>query len=253
MAQTRQAKRNGPGKVAVVTGGSRGIGRAISLRLAQDGIAIVVGYRNNKHAADVVTNEIVSQGSQALAIAADMAHVEDVRALFEEAVAYFGRLDIVVNNAGIAQFSPIAQFTEEDYDAIFAVNTRGVFFAMQEAARRLADGGRIINISSGITLLGSAGGSVYAASKAAIEQFTMAAAKELGGRGITVNSVLAGMTRTELLDEVVPKDVQEKMEKAATLGRLGRPEDIADVVAFLASDQGRWITGQNIRATGGAA
>jgi 3-oxoacyl-[acyl-carrier protein] reductase len=248
-----KANQNPSGKVAIVTGGSRGIGRAISLRLAQGGASVVVSYRNNKLAADNVTNEIVSAGGKAIAIAADMAHVEDVRALFEEAVAYFGRLDIVVNNAGVASFTPIAEFSEEEYDAIFAVNTRGVFFAMQEAARRLADGGRIINISSGITLLGSAGGSVYAASKASIEQFAMAAAKELGARGITVNSVLAGMTHTDMLNAVVPKDVQDAMEKTATLGRLGRPEDISDVVAFLVSDAARWITGQSIRATGGAA
>lgn len=241
------------GKVAIVTGGSRGIGRAIALRLATDGASIAFSYRHHVDAANRTRQEIATLGAETLVIAADMAHLSDIHELFDETFACFGRLDILVNNAGTARFGPVADVEEDDYDRIFAVNTRGVFFAMQQAARRMADGGRIINISSGITILGGPGGSVYAASKAAVEQFTMAGAKELGVRGITVNTVSAGGTTTDLLDEVVPGDVQKQMAANSAFGRLGRPEDIADVVAFLASDQSRWITGQNIRATGGAA
>ncbi|MGO8671779.1 MAG: glucose 1-dehydrogenase [Capsulimonadaceae bacterium] len=241
------------GKVAIVTGGSRGIGRAIAVRLAQAGASIAFSYRLNRGAADQTLQQIAEAGARGVAVAADMAHVDDVRAIFDEAGSCFGRLDILVNNAGICRVASISDVTEEEYDAMFAVNTRGLFFAMQEAAQRLEDGGRIINISSGVTILGSAGMSVYAGSKAAVEQFTMAAARELGGRGITVNTVSAGMTRTDLLNEVVPREIQERMASSAPLGRLGLPEDIADVVLFLASESGRWITGQNIRATGGAA
>ena len=241
------------GKVAIVTGGSRGIGRAIALRLAADGASIAFSYRHNVDAANRTRQDIAALGAECMAMAADMAHLSDIHELFDETLACFDRIDILVNNAGTAKFGPVADVAEEDYDRIFAVNTRGVFFAMQEAARRMADGGRIVNISSGITILGGPGGSVYAASKAAVEQFTMAAAKELGVRGITVNTVSAGGTETDLLDEVVPKDLQARMAQNSAFGRLGRPEDIADVIAFLASDQSRWITGQNIRATGGAA
>jgi 3-oxoacyl-[acyl-carrier protein] reductase len=241
------------GKVAIVTGGSRGIGRAICLKLARAGASIAFSYRNNIEAANKTRQEIAAMGGETLAVAADMAHLSDVYELFDETVSCFGRLDILVNNAGAAKFGPVADVTEEDFDRIFAVNTRGVFFAMQQAARRMEDGGRIINISSGITILGGPGGSVYAASKAAVEQFTMAAAKELGVRGITVNTVSAGGTVTDLLDEVVPKEIQKQMAANSAFGRLGQPEDIADVVAFLASDEARWITAQNIRATGGAA
>jgi len=241
------------GKIAIVTGASRGIGRAIALRLAQDGASIAFSYRHNIDAANRTRQDIAHAGAESMALAADMAHLSDIHDLFDETIACFGRLDILVNNAGTAKFGPVADVAEDDYDRIFAVNTRGVFFAMQQAAKRMADNGRIINISSGITILGGPGGAVYAASKAAVEQFTMAAAKELGVRGITVNTVSAGGTTTDLLDEVVPKDIQKQMAANSAFGRLGRPEDIADVIAFLASDQSRWITGQNIRATGGAA
>jgi 3-oxoacyl-[acyl-carrier protein] reductase len=203
------------GKVAVVTGGSRGIGRAIALALARDG-ASVVHYLRRRDAAEEVVATIEAAGGKAVAERGDMGRVGDVRRLF-------------------------------------AVNVKGVFFAMQEAARRLEDGGRIIVISSGITLLGGAGGALYGGTKGAVEQFTQAAAKELAPRGITVNTVSPGMTETDLLTSSVPADARREMAKSVPLGRLGRPDDIAGVVAFLAGDAGRWVTGQNIRATGGAA
>jgi len=204
------------GKVAVVTGGSRGIGRAIALALARDGASVVIHYLRRRDAAEEVVATIEAAGGKAVAERGDMGRVGDVRRLF-------------------------------------AVNVKGVFFAMQEAARRLEDGGRIIVISSGITLLGGAGGALYGGTKGAVEQFTQAAAKELAPRGITVNTVSPGMTETDLLTSSVPADARREMAKSVPLGRLGRPDDIAGVVAFLAGDAGRWITGQNIRATGGAA
>jgi 3-oxoacyl-[acyl-carrier protein] reductase len=246
-----QTSRSLSGKVAIVTGGSRGIGRAIALRLARDGAAIALSYRINKMASDQTLRDIGSLGVEAIAIPADMAHLDDIATLFQEAQTQLGDVDILVNNAGTGRVAPIADVTEEDYDSIFAVNTRGVFFAMQQAARSLNDGGRIVNISSGITILGGPGVSVYAASKASVEQFTMAAARELGHRGITVNTVSAGLTDTDLLHEMVPKDVQERMAASSPFGRLGTADDIAAVVAYLVSQDAAWITGQNIRATGG--
>jgi len=241
------------GKAAIVTGASRGIGRAIALRLAEHGAAVAVNYKSNADAANEVVETIQRMGNNAIAVAADMADLGQLRSLFAQAEAEFGSLDIVVNNAGTAAFQPIAEVTENMFDSMFATNTRGVFFSMQEAAKRLRADGRIINISSGITILGGAGASVYGGTKGAIEQFTMAVAKELGPRGITVNTVSAGGTSTDLLDEVVPKEFQAGMAANSAFGRLGQPDDIADVVAFLCSHAGRWITGQNIRATGGAA
>lgn len=241
------------GKVALVTGGSRGIGKAIALRLAAEGASVAIGYRESAEKANVVVNELKALGSDAMAIQADMADVPQIRALFENAHAHFGKLNILINNAGVGWFNNIADITEDEYDRMFAVNCRGVFFAMQEAARRLADNGRIVNISSGVTILGSAGASIYAGTKAAIDQFAMAAAKELGKRGITANTVLAGLTATEMLDTVVPKDVQQMIAAGSPFGRIGQPEDVADVVCWLCTEEAHWITAQSIRATGGAA
>ncbi len=240
-------------KVAIVTGGSRGIGRAIALALARDGASVVVHYLRRRDAAEEVVAAIEAAGGKAVAERGDMGRVGDVRRLFTHALDTHGRVDILVNNAGEAVFGPLKDVTEADFDRLFAVNVKGVFFAMQEAARRLEDGGRIIVISSGITLLGGAGGALYGGTKGAVEQFTQAAAKELAPRGITVNTVSPGMTETDLLLSSVPADARREMAKSVPLGRLGRPDDIAGVVAFLAGDAGRWITGQNIRATGGAA
>lgn len=239
------------GKVAIVTGGSRGIGRAIAEKLGGEGASVVITYTRQRDKAEEVVAAIEAAGGQARAERGDMAVLGDVRRLFLHALDAYRRLDILVNNAGTASFGPLKDVTEADFDRMFAVNVKGLFFAMQEAARRLADGGRIINLSSGITQFGGAGGTVYGGTKGAVEQFTMAAAKELGARGITVNTVSPGMTETDLLRAVIPVDVQRQKLQNVPLGRLGRPDDIADVVLFLASEGGRWITGQNLRATGG--
>jgi 3-oxoacyl-[acyl-carrier protein] reductase len=178
-----------------------------------------------------------------------MGEVGAVRNLFRETLDRFGRLDILINNAGTAVYKPLAEATEEDFDRTFALNARGTFFAMQEAARSMNNGGRIVSVSTGGTVGGAPTGSIYAGSKAALEQFTKALAKEIGGRGITVNAVSPGFTDTDLLNE--NPQFREMGAQLSPLGRLGQPEDVADVVAFLASEHARWITGQNIQAGGG--
>jgi 3-oxoacyl-[acyl-carrier protein] reductase len=240
------------GQVAIVTGASRGIGRAIAERLAQDGATVVINYNQSQASADEAIAQIQSHGGQAIAVQADVSKVDDIRNLFQQALNEFGHIDILVNNTGIAaKPQPIAEVTEENFDAVFAVNVKGVLFALQEAARYLTEGGRIINISSSTTLFPTAGLAVYTASKAVPKVFTEIMAKEVGDRGITVNSVIPGPTIPGMFEWAPP----EFRAQAATLSpfkRLGTPEDIADVVAFLASDQARWITGQHILVNGGA-
>jgi 3-oxoacyl-[acyl-carrier protein] reductase len=238
------------GKVAIVTGASRGIGQAIAERLAQDGASVVVNYVNSSAKAKEVIAGIEARGGQALALQADMSKVNDIRHLFQATVDHFGQLDILVNNAGLAIYKPVVDISEEDFDATFALNARGTFFALQEAARRMADNGRIVSISTGSTVSPSPTASIYAGSKAAVEQFTKALAKEIGGRGITVNAVSPGFTDTEMLAN--NPLLKEKGLKMSPLGRLGQPADVADVVAFLVSEEARWLTGQNIQAGGGA-
>lgn len=237
------------GQVAIVTGSSRGIGRAVAERLGREGASVVVNYVRNADKARDVVSAIESAGVRALAIQADMSHIADVRRLFRETLEHFGRLDILVNNAGLFEPHSIAEVTEDEFDAGFALNAKGVFFAFQEAARRMRDGGRIINISSCSTAMSLPGFAVYVGSKAAGEQFARALAKELGGRGITVNTVSPGFTETDML----PQDPEWRKTGAqmSAFGRLGQPEDIANVVAFLVGEQGKWITGQNVQASGG--
>ncbi len=233
--------------VAVVTGASRGIGRAIALRLAADGAAVVVGYSASPAAADEVVRSIVEAGGRAVAVQADVAQPDAVRGLFEQAAAAFGPPGIVVANAGVLVSGSIATTPLEDFDACFAVNTRGAFLTLAEAARRVCDGGRIVAISTNLTQQTFPGYGVYAASKAAVEQMVRTLAREVGGRGITVNAVSPGPTDTDMMSEAA----RASAPGITPLGRVGLPQDIADVVAFLASDQGRWITGQILGANGG--
>jgi 3-oxoacyl-[acyl-carrier protein] reductase len=235
------------GKVAIVTGSSAGIGRAIAERLAQEGATVVVNYGKSADKAKAVVTGIESKGGTAVAIQADISEVENARRLVRNTVERFGRLDILVNNAAIALNKPLIETTEREFDQSFALNAKGPYFAMQEAAKVIADGGRIVNLSSGGTRLGFPGGTVYLGTKAALEQFTKGLAHELASRAVTVNTVSPGFTDTAMLWE----SLRETAPQMTPLGRLGKPGDIADVVAFIVSDQARWLTGQNIQASGG--
>lgn len=239
------------GKVAIVTGSSRGIGRAIAKRLSQDGATVVINYGRSVGEANELVTQIELKGGKALAVQADMSQVTDIRRLFQETIDHYGQLDILVNNAGIAKGGSIADVTEEDFDAIYAINVRGVLFSLQEAVRRMNNNGRIVIVSSSTTLHPSPGLAIYASSKAAIKLFTEVLAQEVGDRGITVNSIVPGPTTPGMFDNQ-PPEVREMAEKSSPFGRIGRAEDIADVVAFLASEESRWITGQHIVANGGA-
>ena len=244
------------GKSAIITGASRGIGRAIAERFAHDGAAVVVNYAKSADQAQEVVTAIEAGGGKAIALQADIARIRHVRRLFRDTLTHFGQVDILVNNAAASftTLTPFVEVTENEFDAVFALNARGAFFAMQEAARVLPDRGRIINISAMGTSVGLPGLSAYLGSKAALEQFTLVLANELGARGITVNTVSAGVTETQMLEDLFalwPPEMKTLLIQRTPLGRLGQPADVADVVAFLASEDARWVTGQNLRADGG--
>lgn len=241
------------GKVAIVTGASRGIGRAIALKLAGNGASIVVNYAGNATKAQEVVVEIEKLGVQAIPVQADISKVADIEQLFEEAIERFGKVDILVNNAGIAFYKPITETTEADFDKIYAVNVKGTYFACQQAALYMAEGGRIINFSSSTTAMMLPTYSAYVATKGAVEQITRVLAKELGTKKITVNVISPGPTDTELFREGKTQEQIDRLANMAAFGKLGDVQEIADVVAFLASDEARWMTGQNIRVNGGIA
>jgi len=239
-------------KVAVVTGSSRGIGRAIAERFAQEGAAVVVNYARSVEEARGVVAGIEAKGGKAIAIQADVSVVADIRRLFRDTIAKFGQVDIVVTNAGPPppdNPKPIADITEEEFDSAFAGFGRGPFFVMQEAARALPDRGRIINISSVMTTLLTPFSSTYSGSKAALEAYSAVLAAELAPRGITVNSVLPGAVETKMLRDL-PGELQTMLEQRTPFG-IGQPRDIAGMVAFLASEEAHWITNEKIRVDGG--
>jgi 3-oxoacyl-[acyl-carrier protein] reductase len=231
-------------RVAVVTGSSRGIGRASALRLATDGAAVVVNARSRSGAATEVVGAIEARGGRAAFQPADAADPAGLRSLFDAAERHFGGLDVLVLNAAGFVRGPLAEAADDDYCRTFGLNARGTFVALREAGRRMRDGGRIVFISSAATRLNPPGEALYAASKAAGEHLVRAFAREVGPRGITVNTVLPGPTDTDGF-AAAGAPVEALVERTP-LGRLGRPGDIADVVGFLASDTARWITGQSI-------
>ncbi|WP_374776268.1 3-oxoacyl-ACP reductase FabG [Streptomyces sp. NBC_01310] len=237
------------GKSALVTASSRGIGRAIALRLASDGAEVAVTYQSNAAAAQEVVDTIVAAGGKAIAIKADFAVKNDIESVYKEVLNSFGKLDIVVNNAGIAGNGPIAELDDETFEKVVDVNFKGTFYSLRQAAAKVSDGGRIINISTGYTHAAFPGVGAYAATKAAVEALGLALSKELGGRAITVNSVLPGLIET---DQTAPiKDQFDTIAQMMPLGRIGQPDDVADIVGFLASDDARYVTGQYIAAAGG--
>ncbi|HEY9068487.1 MAG TPA: SDR family oxidoreductase [Burkholderiaceae bacterium] len=239
--------------VAIVTGASRGIGAAIARRLAQQGHAVVVNYAGNADEAAKVVAAITAAGGQATAIQADVADAAAVRRLFDETERLYGRIDVLVNNAGVMppELPPLVDTDDKTFDRLFSVNVKGSFNTMREAAARLRNGGRIVNFSSSVIGLALPGYAVYAASKAAIETMTNILAKELRGKGITVNAVAPGPTATALFLDGKSPEAIARLAKAAPLERLGTPEDIAGVVAFLAGPDGVWVNAQTLRANGG--
>jgi 3-oxoacyl-[acyl-carrier protein] reductase len=239
------------GKGALVTGGSRGIGRAIVERLARDGATVTFSYRQDAAAAQATVASVTAAGAEASALPCDLADAAAIRRLFDAAEANAPGLDIVVNNAGVGTVGLIADTTDEDFDWVMGVNIKGTFVALREAARRVRHGGRVINISTLNTVMQGSGQSLYAASKGAVEQLTIVAAHELGTRQITVNTVSPGATDTEMLRAFNAEESLVEVAALTPLRRLGEPADVADVVAFLAGPDGRWITGQNLRACGG--
>ncbi len=235
------------GKTAIVTGSSRGIGRAIAERLAGGGAAVVINYLDNESRAREVVSGIKATGGRAIAIQADVSKRAEIRRLFDQAEAAFGEPDIVVANAATAIIKPLVEATEEDYDRVFDTNAKGVFFILQEAAKRLRDGGRIVVVSTGGTKMFFGQTSLYLGSKGAVEQFVRVLSRELGPRNITVNAVSPGFTDTELL----PDRDRAVAAGMSAFERIGSPQEVAEVAAFLASDAARWMTGQNVGAGGG--
>ncbi|GLK80094.1 SDR family oxidoreductase [Methylopila turkensis] len=240
-----------PNKVAIVTGSSRGIGAAVAERLARDGFTVVVNYAGGHKDAETVVARIKAAGGDAVTVQADVSDPAAVRRMFDAAETAFGGVDVLVNNAGVMALKPIADSDDALFDRHVAINLKGSFNAMREAARRLRDGGRVVNFSTSVVGLNLETYGVYAATKAAIETMTAILAKEMRGRGITVNAVAPGPTATALFLDGKPQDVIERMAKMNPLERLGEPADIAAAVAFLAGPDGGWVNGQTLRANGG--
>lgn len=248
-----QAAQSTPQRVALVTGGSRGIGAAIVRRLARDGYAVAINYASRPDDADALANDIRQAGGRAVAVQADVSRAADVRALFDKVESELGRISALVNSAGVLKVQPLADTSDEDYAQTFDINTRGTFNTLREAATRLADGGSIVNVSSTTIALNLPGYAVYIASKAAVESFTHVFSKELRGRRITVNAVAPGPVATELFLKGKSPELIEHFAKMPPLERLGQPDDIAGVVSFLTGPDSGWVNGQILRANGGVA
>lgn len=242
------------GKVAIVTGASKGIGAAIATRLAEDGASVVVNYASSKAGAEAVVDRITKAGGKAVAAKADVSREADVLDLFAQAKNAFGKVDILVNNAGVYEFGPIEEMTEKQYRRMFDLNVLGLLLASREAVKQFGpEGGSIINIGSVAATSAPATGSVYSATKGAVDTITLSLAKELGPRHIRVNAVNPGMVVTEGTEHqgITSSDWATQIANQTPLRRLGKPEDIAPVVAFVASEDARWVTGQLILVSGG--
>ena len=240
-------------RVAVVTGASRGIGAAVARRLARDGFALAVNYTSSPSQAQALVAELQAGGAKAIAVKADVASSEEVRAMFDATEQRLGKVDVLVNNAGVLKTASLAEHSDTLYDQSFDINVRGTFNTLREAATRLNEGGRIINFSSTTLALNLPGYAIYNATKAAVEAFTHVFAKELRGRNITVNAVAPGPVATALFLDGKTEEQIQSFAKMPPLQRLGQPEDIASVVAFLAGPDAGWVNGQILRANGGVA
>jgi 3-oxoacyl-[acyl-carrier protein] reductase len=242
------------GKVAVVTGASKGIGAGIAKGLAAEGAAVVVNYASSKEGADRVIAEIKSKGGKAIAVQGDVARAADVQRIFAETKKSFGRLDVLVNNAGVYQFAELAEITEEQFHRQFNTNVLGLLLATQEAVKHFGpEGGSVINIGSTISRITPAGTAVYTATKGAVDAVTHVLAKELGSKKFRVNSINPGVVETEGTHAmgIIGGDFQKGFEAQTPLGRIGQPEDIAPIAVFLASQDSGWLTGETLLASGG--
>ena len=243
--------RNLEGKVAIITGASRGIGSAIARQLSALGAKVVVNYSNNEVKAEEVVEEITKSGEQAVAIKADVSNIKDVERLFSETITKFGKIDILVNNAGVILYKLLSDVTEEEFDKLFNINVKGTYFACQQAMKHMEDNGRIINFSTSVVGSMFPTYSVYAATKGAVEQITRQLAKEFGPKKITINAVAPGPINTELFNVGKTDEQIEAIRQMNSFGRIGEPDDIANAIEFLVSDKAQWITGQTLRINGG--
>ncbi|SFD23570.1 3-oxoacyl-[acyl-carrier protein] reductase [Chitinophaga sp. CF118] len=241
------------GKVILVTGASRGIGATIAQKLATAGAKVIINYAGGKDAAEQTVNTIKQNGGDVIALQADVSKADEVKVMFDAAIAHYGRIDVLVNNAGIMITKLIKDTTDEDFTRQFDINVRGTFNTMREAATRLADKGSIINFSTSVNRIMLPTYGTYVATKAAVEQLTRVFSKEVGARGINVNSVSPGPTNTELFTKGKPQEVIDRLAALSPFNRIGEPDDIAQIVLFLASDEAKWINAQNIGSNGGMA
>lgn len=239
------------GKTVIVTGASRGIGSQVAQQLAGLGAATVVNYSGSEQQANEVVDKIKQNGGKAIAIQADISNIEDIERLFAETIAAFGKVDILINNAGIMINKPISEVTEMDFDQHFAINVKGTYFACQQAMKHMENNGRIINFSTSVANAMFPTYSVYAATKGAVEQITRQLAKEFGGKGISINAIAPGPVKTELFLKGKSEELLESLSNMNSFHRLGESQDIANVVELLVSDHAHWITGQVIRVNGG--
>lgn len=243
--------RNLEGKVAIITGASRGIGSSIAKQLSALGAKVVVNYSNNAVKAEEVVEEITKSGEQAVAIKADVSNIKDVERLFSETITKFGKVDILVNNAGVILYKLLSDVTEEEFDKLFNINVKGTYFACQQAMKHMENNGRIINFSTSVVGSMFPTYSVYAATKGAVEQITRQLAKEFGPKKITINAVAPGPINTELFNVGKTDEQIEAIRQMNSFGRIGEPDDIANTIEFLVSDKAQWITGQTLRINGG--
>jgi len=240
-------------KVVLITGASKGIGAAVARKVASEGAKVIINYAGSRDEAEQTVQSIKDNGGEAIALKADVSKADQATALFDTAIAHYGKIDVLVNNAGIMITKLLKDTTDDDFTRQFEVNVRGTFNTLREAATKLANGGSIINVSSTTTRAMMPTYSTYVASKGAVEQLTRVFAKEIGARGINVNAVLPGPTNTELFTKGKSQEAIDRLASLNAFNRIGEPDDIAKVVVFLASDDAKWISGQTIGVNGAMA